>query len=555
MLVTLRVKNLALVEQARVDFEPGLNVVTGETGAGKSILIGALNLLLGERADRKWIRSGEDTCGAEALFQLQDAGEINALLESCGASPCEDGQLIIRRLLKANGNTQNLVNDSAVTQQVLKKIGDLLVDMHGPHDHQSLLRPAFQLSLLDAYGQTASALSAYQEKYGQLQGLRAQRAELEGAGEGVQAQIELLTYRVKELEGAGLTEEEEASILKEHTVTANAQRILELGNEIAGALTEGEASAFDLSSSALRNLEELARLLPDAVAWKDQAHGIAVQVKDLGETVRSTLEGMEANPARLEWLEQRMAVYQKLKRKYGGTTAEALAQLAEAKAKLHGLQHRGEELAKLAAAIAKGEAELLKLGAALTRLREAASGRLAKEVAKELRALGFPSGEFAAALSACPPGPAGVDQVEFGFAPNKGEPMKPLRDIASSGEMSRVMLAIKAVLAEHDKIPVLVFDEVDANIGGETGSKVGRKLAELGRHHQVICITHLPQVAVCGTFHAAVAKSEKGGRTFTEVTVLDPAARVHEIARMLGGKDMTKVTLQHAREMLEAGKK
>ncbi len=551
MLTTLRVKNLALVEDVRLEFEPGLNVITGETGAGKSILIGALNLLLGDRADKKYIRAGADACGAEALFKLAQPKALNQLLEELGVAPCEDGQLIVRRIVKASGGGQNLINDSPVTLQALRQVGEQLVDMHGPYDHQSLFSPAFQLEVLDGYGHLEPSRSDYRKLFDELAALEAERAELQGGDQEVAGQIELLAFRVKEIEEVAPVEGEDEAVAREHMTVSHAQRILELGDGVRKALQEGEGSAFDALAAAQRQLEELARLLPEAEEWKKEARTLAVQLQGLNEAMASTLDRVEADPARLQWLEQRLAAYQKVKRKYGATLAEVLAAWADYKERLRKLQTRGERLAELEGRITTVRGALMKKGRVLGRQRQEAAGQLAQAVTAELRGLGFPHAAFAVDLREGEPQASGLDVISFGFAPNVGEPMRPLRDIASSGEISRVMLATKAVLAGHDRIPVLVFDEVDANLGGEMGNAVGRKLAQLGRSHQVLCITHLPQVAVHGGSHFAVAKRVQGQRTFTEVERLEGGERVEEIARMLGGRDLTPVTLQHARAMLK----
>ena len=552
MLTNLRVKNLALVESIRVEFGPGLNVITGETGAGKSILIGALSLLLGERADRSMIRAGEDACGAEAFFQLKDSSAVDEVLETYGIDPCQDGQLIIRRIIKASGSSQNLVNDSPVTLQALKEIGRLLVDMHGPHDHQSLLSPEFQMDLLDAFGHSWDERAAYEETFRAMAALDEKRAALEGVGENVAEQIDLLSYRVKDIEEAAPVEGEEEKVEQEQKLVGNAQRVLELGQAALQALAEGESSAFDALALAQRPLDELARLVPEAAEWKTEIQSCAARLQEVSATMHSVLDRVEADPARLEWLDQRLATYQRLKRKYAPTVAGVLEILRESKERLRSLETRGEQLAQ----IENEKAGLLKTlraqGGSLRVKRTAAAGKLAEAVTRELRALGFPHGSFSVELREAEPHLSGMDDIEFGFAPNVGEPMRPLRAIASSGEISRVMLASKAVLAGHDRIPLMVFDEIDANVGGEMGSAVGRKLAEVARQHQVICITHLPQVAVHGVLHLAVAKSVKDNRTSTDVTPLDEKARVEELARMLGGRDLTSVTLKHAREMLES---
>lgn len=550
MLVTLRVKNLALVESARVDFQPGLNVITGETGAGKSILVGALALLLGERADRRMIRAGTDSCGAEALFQLPGHPGVAALLEELGVPPMEDGQLIVRRIVKADGPGQNLINDSPVTAQGLKRLGELILDMHGPHEHQSLLHPERQLAILDAFAHVEEFRAACAEVYASIQTIREERAALEGAGADLEAQLDLLRHRVKEIGDAAPVEGEDVRIEEEQRVAGSAQRLLELGGAVVGALTEGETNAFDRLAESQRLLEEMARLMPQADGWRQEILQIARQVQEVAAGLQSTLESVESNPERLQWLDQRLAIYQRLKKKYGGSVSQMLAVLDESRTRLRGLESRGDRLSELAGA----EKNLwVSYQASADRLREkrqAAAKKLADAVTRELQALGFPRSAFSVDLKEAEPRATGADAVEFGFAPNAGEPGQPLRTIASSGEISRVMLATKAVLSSHDRIPVLVFDEVDANLGGETGLAVGRKLRALAKRHQVLCITHLPQVAAHGEFHFVVAKRVQEGRTITEVRALDKDERVEELARMLGGRDVTKSVTQHAKELL-----
>jgi len=552
MLSRLSVKNLALVEKLAIDFEPGLNVITGETGAGKSILIGALGLLLGERADKKIIRTGEDTCTAEAMLQLDDASGVNAILESLGLEPCEGGQLIIRRTVKANGSNQQTINDSPVTIQALKQLGEVLVDMHGPHDHQSLLSRSAQLTILDAYGRTQKELGAYQEVWSARRDIQHQIETLQGDDEDVEAKIEMLGFRIKEIEAVAPVEGEEENLIQEHRTVSNAQRIRELGEGITSALTESEMSAFDGIATVQKMLEELSDLISDAPAWRDEAKSLAIGIKELSASVSSRLESIETDPSRLEWLETRMAAYQKLRRKYGGSVESALAQLKESRVRLHDLETRGERLAQLQRELTDNDKKLSACGKVLKEKRRKASAKLADEITVHLRDLGFAHGVFSVEITDSEPKPTGVDDVEFGFAPNLGEAKKPLRDIASSGEISRVMLATKAVLAAHDQIPVLVFDEVDANVGGEMGNAIGRKLKVLAGARQVICITHLPQVAAMGATHFAVRKAVRDQRTFSQVDKLGNKDRVEEIARMLGGRDVTSAVMTHARELLKA---
>jgi len=548
MLKSLRVRNLAVAENVSVEFGPGFNVITGETGAGKSILVGALALLLGERADKTLIRTGEELCSVEAVFELPDPREINGILEGLGLPPCEGGLLVFRRTIRATGG-QILVNDSPVTLQALKQIGDALVDMHGPHDHQSLFRTDAQLAVLDAFGRCGREREAYAETYARIRDIERRKAELSMAEADLAQQVDLLEYRVREIEKAEIREGEEEEVRKEHLVRGNAQRILELAGHVAGALTEQEACAFNALVAAQRPMEELSRLLPAAAEWREEMAQLAARVQELGVSVAREAEAVEAEPARLEWLDQRMATYQKLQRKYGGTVAAVLETLETSRTRLKDLRTRAEQVAALDAEAAALRAELETRGLALRKKRAAAAGELGEAVTGELEFLGFPGSAFAVELSPRTPEADGMDHVEFGFAPNVGEAMRPLRLIASSGEISRLMLATKAVLAEHDRMPVLVFDEIDANLGGEMGHAVGRELAGVATRHQVICITHLPQVAAHGTLHHAVRKVVRDGRTFTQVDRLEEKARIEELARMLGSGD-SRAALAHAVEML-----
>lgn len=550
MLQALRVKNLALVDEADVEFSPGLNVITGETGAGKSILIGALSLLLGERADRSLIRTGETTCSVEAVLQVPDPVEINALLREVGVAECEDGAFVIRRTIRESGTGQNFMNDTSVTLQVLKQVGRLLVDMHGPHDHQSLFDVDFQRELLDAFGGLAKQRLAYQSVYEELIALEKRRSQLEGSDENVSAEIDLLTFRVQEIQDAQLDVDEDASLVEEHQVLANAQHIQHHGAHAVDALTDGEGCAFDALAEVQRSLNDLADYWEEARDWSDEARQAAIQVQELGVTIRGALEGLEANPARLAWLDERMALYDKMKRKYGPEVSDVLERLAESATHLEDLQMRGERLMELEQEIVGQRERVMQAGGVLHQARGKAGQKLAKAIMAHLKDLGLEHAAFDAGVTAGEPGPHGLDDVEYGFAPNPGETMRPLRAIASSGEISRIMLACKVVLAELDRIPVLIFDEVDANVGGEMGHIIGVKLGALSHHRQVLCITHLPQVAVHGERHLAVSKDVRGGRTYTQVLALDAESRVDEVARMLGGTRKTKATLQHAEELL-----
>ncbi len=553
MLQSLRIRNIAIVEDVAVEFGDGLNVITGETGAGKSVIVGALNLILGDRADKSLIRSGADQCAVEAVFTAPPRG----LLDDFGLADGEDGPLIIRRQFNANGTGKVFINDSPATVQSLKRVGDLLVDMHGPHDHQSLLSREFQMDLLDAFGEHDKSSRAYKDAYQRWQQLQRDRAALAEDGRDPAQEIEFLQFQVREIEDAKLADLDEAELQAEHNRVANAARILELADVIHAVLAGDESSAFSALVAAQKPLADLAAIAPEASAWKDEAASVAVQLQELDRSVTNFAGRIDADPQRLQFLDDRLATLHKLKRKYGGSLADVLAFRAKSKERLRFLETRGERATQLDAEITKAVAQIEQHGCELRKLRQAASKKLAAAITKELRDLGFAHGSFDVTLSdTATPAPSGLDEIEFAFAPNVGEPTRPLRQIASSGEMSRVMLAVKVVLAAHDKIPVLVFDEIDANVGGEMGKAVGEKLQVVADKRQVICITHLPQVAAQGACHFVVTKTVRDGRTSADIAPVAEKERAEELARMLGGRDLTSVTLKHAEEMLvKAGKR
>ncbi len=552
MLQSLRIRNIAIVEDVGVEFGAGLNVITGETGAGKSVIVGALNLILGERADKSLIRTGADQCSVEAAFSAASA----ELLDELGLPASEEGQLIIRRQFTVAGTGKVFINDSPATVQALKRLGDLLVDMHGPHDHQSLLSREFQMDLLDAFGGQAKARQAYAEAYRVWQQLQSERAALAEDGRDPTQEIEFLGFQVREIEEAKLEGLDEDELQHEHTRVANAQRILELAAAARAALTEDESAAFSGLAAAQKHLGDLANIVPEAKPWKEDAISLARQLQELDRNITDFAQRIDADPARLQELDERLAQIHRLKRKYGGTLAGVLETLGRARERLAFLQTRGERAGKLDAEIAQAAGKVEQCGRELRKLRQASAKKLAAAITNELRDLGFAHGSFSVALNAAPaPASNGIDEIEFGFAPNVGEPIRPLRQIASSGEMSRVMLAVKVILAAHDRIPVLVFDEIDANVGGEMGNAIGEKLRTVAGKRQVLCITHLPQVAAQGASHYVVTKNVREGRTNAGIAPVTGKDRTEEVARMLGGKNLTSVTMKHAAEMLAKGMK
>ena len=559
MLTTLRIKNLALVSDLTLELQPGCNVITGETGAGKSIIIGALNLVLGERADRTLIRSGEESCSVEALFDVKKLrAPLKKFLDENGLEPCEENQLVLKRNFSASGTNRQFINGSATTLATLATIGEWLVDMHGPHDHQSLLHAGKQLLILDAFG----GLEKSREEFGELVRRRTvlenEKSALIVDEKTYAQQLDLLRFQVQEISTARLQVDEEKSVEEEFIRSSNAAKLLQLSQAAIDALSESENSLLTQSGAIGRVLAELQRV-------DSGAENLVALHASAGETLRELqmelsryADKVDVDPARLAEVEERLNLIHSLKRKYGATLAEVIAFGDEAKTKLQSLESRDAELVRLKAAIEKLDSEILTVGKKLSAARKKLIPQLAKAVSQQLEDLGFKQSKFdveqktefrSQNSEARTPNASGFDEIEFQFAPNLGEPAKPLRAIASSGEMARVMLALKTVLAAEDEIPVLVFDEVDANVGGETANAVGEKMKQIAAKRQVFCITHLPQVASAADAHYVVTKLAKNGRTISEITLLDKKSRVTELARMLGGQ--TDAARKHAEALLK----
>lgn len=559
MLITLRIKNLALVEDLTWELGPGFHVITGETGAGKSLLIGALELVLGERADRSLLRSGAESATVEAVFDVRHLPEpLDPWLEERGLEPCEEGRLVLKRTVTVAGVNRQFVNGSPTTLAVLKELGDRLVDIHGPHDHQSLLHPARQLDLLDAYAGVQDLRAAFARACAERAGLERARSALVMDEASYERQLDLLRHQVREITDAGLRPDEEETLRATHQRLSNAARLLQLTRAALDVLSESEQSILNQAGVVGRALQELQRLDPQTGDWLEWHARAVEQWQGLARELSRYADRLELDPQRLQEVEQRLDLLQGLKRKYGRTVADILAFGEQAARQLAALEQREGELARLQSELAAVDRRLRELGAQLNARRRETICRLERAVQAHLQDLGFRQFHFEIQLvsglesagEGPPPSTSGWDRVEFLFAPNPGEPARPLRAIGSSGELARVMLALKTVLAAQDRIPVLVFDEVDANVGGETAHAVAAKMREIAAHRQVLCVTHLAPVAAPATHHWRVEKVVRQGRTYSELTRLDPAGRADELARMLGGR--SEEALQHARSLLES---
>jgi len=545
----LRIRNLALVEDLEWQLAPGFTAITGETGAGKSIIIGALQLLLGERTDKSLIRTGAESCTVEAVFAGAELKQLASLLDESGVENTDD-ELIVKRSFSTAGTNRQFINGSPTTLGVLKRLGDELVDLHGPHDHQSLLSPERQLGLLDGYAHNAETLRQFSEAYRRLQSLRAEHASLSTAESAREQEIDLLRHQINEIAGANLAANEEDEISSRYRLASNSKRLLELAAAISRRLSEADDAIVPQLAETQRLLRDLEKIDPDKSALADAHAACVVELSEISRVVSQYAEQLDLDPAQLAALEERVTLFETLKRKYGGSIPEVIAFGERAAERMRKIEGRDAELERLNQEIQSARGDVERIGHALHKTRSKAAPKLAENIRANLRDLGFRQSEFEVQLNAVEEArPAGFDSVELLFSPNPGEPAKPLRLIASSGEISRLMLAIKSSLAAQDAIPLLVFDEIDANVGGEIANAVGEKMQKLAAEHQVLCITHLPQVAAAAQTQFVVTKEVVGGRTHSRLREVTGKARQEEIARMLGGK--TDSALKHAATLLK----
>ena len=550
MLASLRIRNFALVESLLWEIPAGFVAITGETGAGKSILIGGLKLLLGERADKSVIRTGAPECAVEAVVAVAEKSPIAAMLEEAGVEPCEDGQLIIKRTVSATGAGRQFVNGSPCTLALLRQIGDSLVDLHGPHDHQSLFSRDAQTHLLDAFAGAREAAADFRAARVRWMALVAEKADGEADRQGAQREIDLLKYQIQEIEDVDPKPEDESDLPAKHLAATHARKLIELSAGTEQVLTESDVCVDTQLTDAVRQLREVARLAPASGGFADRAAALLDECRDLARDISSFASKLNDDPAALAEIELRMDAVESLKRKYGSSVSEILAFRDAAADRLSTLESRESRRDGLDAEIQSAHTAMLGAGKSLSALRKKAAPKLSTAVRQHLNDLGFLKAGFEIRLDPLnAPAADGLEEVEFVFSPNPGEPPQPLRSIASSGEISRVMLALKTSLAAQDEVPVLVFDEIDANVGGEIAHAVAAKMREIGTRRQVLCITHLPQVASAATTHFVVSKSVVDGRTVSSLERMEPESRTRELARMLGDRTGT-AALAHARELL-----
>jgi DNA repair protein RecN (Recombination protein N) len=537
MLRYLRIRNLAVIEQVQVEFEPGLNVLTGETGAGKSVLVEAVGLLLGGRASSDLVRTGADVAQVEAQFQDGDT------------------EVVLRRDVTAQGRSRAFVNGSLVTAGALRVFSDRLVELHGQHEHQILMDPESHLTLLDTYAGLENDLAGVGEAFSKLQALKTELRALQLDERQKAARVDLLTFQRDEIARARIQPDEDEELTATRQVLANAEKLQRLSGEAYAALYESDGAVLGALTAIWRRLGDLAALDPRVAPYLETRETIKSQLEDLAFFLRGYADDIDASPARLQEVEDRLVLLERLKRKYGPTLSDVIAHHDTAVQDLEGLAGLDARAEAVAGEVTAAGAQYLDRARALSAARRTAADRFASALEGSLSELAMGRTQFAVRFEPPPATEdgwtaAGFDRAEFLVSPNPGEELRPLARIASGGELSRVMLALRSLSVTAGTGRALVFDEVDAGIGGRAADDVGRKLQKLGRDAQVLCITHLPQIAACAGAHYQVSKNVREGRTVTAVHRLAERERAEELARMMAGGTVTESVLASARELL-----
>jgi len=573
VLLELEIENLALIEKLQLALAPGLNILTGETGAGKSILIDAIGLVLGARGSTDYIRAGAEQARVTALFQLPPLPDLKASLEEAGIELDENSQLLISRELSASGKSTCRINGRLASVSLLRSLGQQLVDIHGQHEHQSLLRPENHITYLDSYGdaELTGLRQAFQDCYHTYRSLQKRLAKLEEEAKETARKLDFYSFQRAEIAAANLQRGEEEELLTQREILKHTERLFQLCGDSYRVLYEddwGGQSVLDSMGQVVGWLQQAAAIDPRLGPICEGLESISFQVEEIAREIRSYRDNLELNPGSLEEVEERLYVLSELKRKYGKSIEEILDYYNWLQREIEALEQYTVNKQELEEKYAASKKKLADYALKLSRARHKLACQLEREVMRELAYLGMEKTIFSVAISQQEDGEGielggkrvaiteeGIDQVEFLLAPNPGEPPKPLARIASGGELSRIMLALKSVLAASDTVPTLIFDEIDAGIGGRTAQAVAERLAALGRTRQVLCVTHLPQIASMADSHYQIKKDVVAGRTYTRVKPLAEDEQVEELARMQGGARVTETTRQHAREMLRLAAK
>ncbi|MEI7934438.1 MAG: DNA repair protein RecN [Chlorobiaceae bacterium] len=566
MLFSLYIKNFALIQELTVEFDPGLTIITGETGAGKSILIGALNLVLGERSSSDLVRSGTTKAVIEVVLKEVHSEKIVNLLQAANIDTASE--LILRRELSSGGQSRCFINDTPCTAALLKQAGEELIDLHGQHEHQLLLHPETHETLLDDFAQTTTEVTAYKSTRSSLQGLQQQLRTLNNEASAIHNKKEIIDFQLKELNSIELKSGEEDTIETEIILLENAETLFTLSSDLNDLLYDSERSLYSAITSALHTVEKLAAIDKRFDIHTEETRNAKSIIDELSRFTRSYASGIDFNPEKLESLRERQLQLQRLCKKYGRTHAELIDLKNELEAKSGLEENLEEEVSRIEQEITLLKTELSLHAETLSSKRQKAASRLETAIQEQLAELGIPHSTFIVSITheENPKGeisidgatftafPNGYDSVEFLISTNPGEKPRPLVKVASGGEISRVMLAMKSALAESAKLPILIFDEIDTGISGRIAESVGKSLRKLSRLHQIIAITHLPQIAAMGDLHLSVKKSVQQERTVTEVTPLDHESRLQAIASLISGEQISASSLTLAAELVEAAR-
>ncbi|MGB9804235.1 DNA repair protein RecN [Desulfofundulus sp.] len=559
MLVSLDIQDFGLIDQQTLEFSSGLNVLTGETGSGKSIVLEALQVALGGRASAELIRTGRERARVTAVFEIHTLDVLKEKLKAWGVPPEEDGVMVMARELARNGRNTCRINGQLVTLNIYREAGQHLVDIHGQHESQSLFNPDRHRDLLDRFGGLWSLRLEVAKIYHKWRQLVSQLEELHRGARDRLHRLDMLEYQIREIDRACLSPGEEEALNRERNLLGNAEKIAALTGSCYQVLyggEEGMPAVMDLLGRACRDLEELARLDPGLSSLASSLNGILYQVEDVARELSRYRDGVEFTPGRLQEVEERLARIRDLKRKYGDTVEEILRYREEAAAELEKLAFSEENALALEKEVNLWAERWQQKALELSHARREHARQLEGAVARELADLEMGKVEFRVHFEdLAQPSAAGRERCEFLISPNPGEPLRPLAKIASGGELSRVMLAMCVILAAVDELPTLVFDEVDAGIGGRTLSAVAEKLADIANHRQVICVTHAARIASFARTHFSIYKKVQAGQTITRVRRLDDEGRLAELARMLGGRDADGLAREHARHLLEEAQK